>query len=43
MAKIKLFQTNAAAQKAYYHQLFFGKGYFVNWRAHIEPIANASR
>ena len=26
MAKIKLFQTNAAAQKAYYHQLFFGKG-----------------
>jgi ABC-type sugar transport system substrate-binding protein len=42
-AKIKLFQTNAAAQKAYYHQLFFGKGYFVNWQAHVEPIANASR
>jgi ABC-type sugar transport system substrate-binding protein len=43
MAKIKGFQTNAAAQKTYYHQLFFGKGYFVNWRAHVEPIANASR
>jgi ribose transport system substrate-binding protein len=43
MAKIKEFQTNAAAQKAYYHQLFFGKGKFVNWRAHVEPIANASR
>jgi ribose transport system substrate-binding protein len=43
MAKIKAFQTNAAAQKSYYHQLFFGKGYFVNWSAHVEPIANASR
>jgi ABC-type sugar transport system substrate-binding protein len=43
MAKIKEFQTSAAAQKSYYHALFFGKGKFVNWRAHIEPIANASR
>jgi ABC-type sugar transport system substrate-binding protein len=43
MAQIRTFQTNAAAQKAFYHQLFFGKGYFVNWQAHVEPIANASR
>jgi ABC-type sugar transport system substrate-binding protein len=43
MAKIKLFQTNAGAQKSYYHQLFFGKGKFVNWQSHVEPIANASR
>jgi ABC-type sugar transport system substrate-binding protein len=42
MAQIKGFQTNAAAQKAYYHQLFFGSGYFVNWRKHVEPIAHAS-
>ena len=32
IAKIKGFQTNAAAQKTYYHRLFFGKGKFVNWR-----------
>jgi ABC-type sugar transport system substrate-binding protein len=43
IAKIKGFQTNSAAQKTYYHQLFFGKGKFVNWSAHVEPIANASR
>ena len=43
LATIKKFQTNSAAQKAYYHRLFFAKGKFVNWRAHVEPIANASR
>jgi len=43
MAKIKEFQTNPAAQKAYYHQLFFGSGKFVDWRNDVEAIANASR
>jgi ABC-type sugar transport system substrate-binding protein len=43
MAQIKGFQTNAAAQKTYYHQLFFGNGKFVNWHNDVEPIANASR
>ena len=30
-------------RRRYYHQLFFGKGKFVNWQTHVEPIANASR
>ena len=43
LATIKKFQTNSAAQKSYYHRLFFSNGKFVNWRRHVEPIANASR
>ena len=43
LAQIKNFQTNATAQKRYYHQIFFGSGKFVNWRKHVEPIKNASR
>lgn len=43
LATIKKFQTDAAAQKSYYRRLFVGKGKFVNWRKHVEPIANAGR
>ena len=42
-ARIKAFQTNAKIQHAFYKPLFTGKGPLVNWRAHVEPIANASR
>ncbi len=42
-ARIKAFQTNAKIQHAFYKPLFRGKGPLLNWRKHIEPIANASR
>jgi ABC-type sugar transport system substrate-binding protein len=42
-AQIKNFQTNAAAQHAFYKKLFTGSGALANWRAHVEPIANASK
>jgi ABC-type sugar transport system substrate-binding protein len=41
--KIKLFQTNPSVQHSYYKPLFVGSGKLANWRAHVEPIANASR
>lgn len=43
LATIKKFQTSSKAQHSFYKRLFTGKGALVNWRKHIEPIANASR
>jgi ABC-type sugar transport system substrate-binding protein len=41
-AEIKNFQTNSAAQHAFYKPLFSGSGKLANWRALVEPISHAS-